>query len=265
MYLKVHGFGIDYTMEGPKTEMPVIFIHGFPLSKEMWKPQMEEFKKDFTVLSYDVRGHGLSDIGNGQYTIEYCVDDLFGLMDILHIQNAILVGMSMGGYIALRAVEKNQERFKGLVLCDTRSEDDTNEQKIRRANQAKSVKIYGMKKFANTFLPTVMTQKNIQKRTDVFRHMHDIIERNSSNAIAGMLIALAARTNTTAFLPSIKIPTLLMVGQFDEITPPSISIQMKEKIADSEMHIIPDAAHLSNVENPEEFNKHLFKFLKSIE
>ncbi|MBI5476761.1 MAG: alpha/beta fold hydrolase [Ignavibacteriales bacterium] len=265
MYIKVHGFGIDYTLEGPKTDTTIIFIHGFPLSKEMWKPQMEEFKKEYSVLSYDVRGHGLSDVGNGQYTIEYCVDDLFGLMDILHIQKAVLVGLSMGGYIALRAVEKHEDRFKGLVLCDTRSEDDTNEIKIKRAHQAKSVKIYGMNKFANLFLPTALTQNNVKKRTDVFRRMHDIIERNSSNAMAGIMIALAARTNTTPFLPSIKIPTLIMVGQFDEITPPSVSIQMKEKITDSEMHIIPDAAHLSNTENPDEFNKYLHKFLKSLD
>ncbi|MBI5020478.1 MAG: alpha/beta hydrolase [Ignavibacteriales bacterium] len=265
MYVKVNGFGIDYSIEGPNSGLPIIFIHGFPFSKVMWKPQIEEFKKDYAVLSYDVRGHGLSDVGNGQYTIEYCVDDLFGLLDILHISKAVLVGSSMGGYIALRAVEKNPDRFKGLVLCDTRSEDDTNEVKIKRAVNARNIKIYGMKKFANLFLPTVLTESNVHKKTEVWRNLHDIIERNSSLAMAGMMIALAGRTNSTSFLSSIKIPTLIMVGQFDQLTPPSCSISMKEKITDSTLHIIPNAAHMSNVENPDEFNKQLKKFLKSIE
>jgi 3-oxoadipate enol-lactonase len=265
MYVKVNGFGIDYIIEGPNSGIPIIFIHGFPFSKEMWRPQIAEFKKDYTVMSYDIRGHGLSDVGNGQYTIEYCVDDLFGLLDILHIPEAVIVGSSMGGYIALRAVEKNQDRFKGLVLCDTRSEDDSNEVKIKRAVNARNVKIYGMKKFANKFLPTVLTEQNVHKKTEVWRHLYDVIERNSANAMAGIMIALAGRTNSTPFLPNIKIPTLIMVGQFDELTPPSCSISMKEKISDSELHIIPNAAHMSNAENSEEFNKILRKFLKSIE
>ncbi|MDI6767587.1 MAG: alpha/beta fold hydrolase [Bacteroidota bacterium] len=265
MYLKIGGFGIDYSLEGPKTGLPIVFIHGFPFGKEMWKPQVEALKQDYIVVTYDLRGHGASDVGNGQYTIEYCVDDLMGLIDALKLQQVIVVGSSMGGYIALRAYERHSDRFKGLVLCNTRSDDDTNDVKIKRALQARNVKIYGMRKFANKYLPAIFYEKILFKNPDVVKMIRGIIEKTSPNAAAGMLIALAARTNSTPSLSKIEVPTLIMVGQFDEMTPPSASIAMKEKIQNAELHILPDAAHMSNLENPEEFNKHLINFLKKIE
>jgi len=264
MYIKINGFGIDYNMAGPPAAIPVVLIHGFPFSKEMWKPQIEVLIKEYCVVSYDLRGHGSSDIGNAQYTIEYCVDDFIGLLDILKISKAIVVGLSMGGYIALRAIERNPERFMGLVLCNTRSESDSNEAKIKRVIQAKSAKMYGINKFANHFLSTVFYENTIKKNPEVVRLIREIIENTSPIAVAGTLIALAARTDTTASLPNIKVPTLIMVGQFDELTPPALSKSMKEKITNSEMHIIPDAAHLSNLENSEEFNRHLLEFLNKI-
>jgi 3-oxoadipate enol-lactonase len=264
MFIKINGFGIDYNIDGPKTGMPVVLIHGFPFSKAMWKPQIEALKKDYYVISYDLRGHGSSDVGNAQYTIEYLAEDFFKLLDALKLQKVVAVGLSMGGYIILRAIEKNPDRFLGIVLCDTRSEDDTNEVKIKRAIQARNVKIYGTKKFANIFLPTVFYEKNLNNKTEAVKLIRSIIEKTSPHAIAGMLIALAARTDTTPNLQNIKVPTLIMVGQFDELTPPASSIAMKEKIPNAELHILPDAAHMSNLENPEEFNRHLLDFLKKI-
>jgi len=264
VYIKINGFGIDYNVEGPRTGIPVVFIHGFPFNKEIWKPQIEAFKKDYYIISYDVRGHGTSDVGNAQYTIEYCVDDFIHLLNILKVESAVVVGHSMGGYIALRAIERNPERFRGLVLCNTRSECDTNEVKINRALQAKAVKFHGTKKFANKFLPTAIYEKTIQNNPELVRSMCQIIEKTSPNAIAGMLIALSARTDSTPSLTKINVPTLIMVGQFDELTPPSVSISMKEKIPNAELNILPNSAHLSNLENPEEFNQHLLEFLNKI-
>ena len=264
MYTKINGFGIDYIVEGSSTNLPVVLIHGFPFSKKMWGPQIEALKTDYYVVAYDVRGHGLSDVGNGQYTIEYCVDDLVGLLDLLKISQAVVVGLSMGGYIALRTAERNPDRLKGLVLCDTRSEADTNETKIKRTLQAKSVKIFGAKKFANTFIPTVLYENTIKKNPEIVKLLREIIDRASPIAITGMLIALAARTDTSSWLRNIDVPTLLMAGKYDELTPPTILSSMKEVIPNAEMHIIPDAAHLCNLENPDEFNKHLLAFLKKI-
>ena len=264
MRFTAHGIGIEYQVEGPRTGLPVVFIHGFPFSKEMWRPQADALKNQCYVILYDVRGHGASDVGDGQYTVEYFVDDLIGLLDHLKISKAVVVGLSMGGYIALRAIERNPERFRGLVLCDTRSEADSNEGKFKRSTQAKLVKSGKMKSFAESFVKGVFFEKTFTTNPQAVEMISHMIEKSSSAAVAGTLIALAARSDTTSSLYNIKVPTLILVGKHDAITPPSASSAMKEKIPGATMATISMAAHLSNLENAEEFNKHLIAFLKTV-
>ena len=265
MRVSINTITIDFETTGPRAGLPVIFIHGFPFSKEMWRPQVEAMKKDHYVVTYDVRGHGKSDVGDGQYTIEYFVDDLIGLMDHLKIAKGVVAGLSMGGYIALRAIERHPGRFRALVLCDTRSEPDGNDGKVKRAEQAKLIKTEGMKPFAENFVKGVFYEKTFAENPDTVQMIRDIILRTSPIAVAGTLIALAGRTDTTPSLFSIKVPTLILVGQHDALTPPSASHAMKDKIPDAEIHSIPRSAHLSNLENPGIFNEHLMKFLNSLQ
>jgi pimeloyl-ACP methyl ester carboxylesterase len=170
----------------------------------------------------------------------------------------------MGGYIALRAIERHSERFRALILADTRSEADGNDAKVKRATQAKAVKIDGAKKFAEGFVKAVFWEKSFQTKPEAVDMIRSIIEKTSPRGIAGTLMALASRTDTTASLPNMTIPTLILVGEHDAITPTSASQSMKEKIPNAELHIIPEAAHMSNLENPAEFNNHLLNFLKRL-
>ena len=117
MNATINGSSMDYQTEGPRTGLPVVFIHGFPFSRAMWAPQIEAVKGRAYAVAYDVRGHGGSAVGDGQYSVEYFVDDLIALLDHLRISRAVLVGLSMGGYIALRTVERQQlEGFGGSAL-----------------------------------------------------------------------------------------------------------------------------------------------------
>ena len=265
MRVTINGAGIEFETSGPRTGVPVILIHGFPFSKAMWKPQVELLKKDHYVVAYDVRGHGASDPGDGQYTIEYFVDDLIGLMDHLKIPKAVVAGLSMGGYIALRAVERNPERIRALILADTRSEPDGNEGKARRAAQAKLVKTEGMAPFAETFLKSLFWERTFQDRPEIVQAVREMILATSPLAVAGTLIALAARTDTTPSLFGIKVPVLILVGQHDALTPPSASHAMKDKIPGAEIRVLARSAHVSNLENPEDFNEHLIDFLRKIQ
>ena len=265
MRFTANGVGIEYETHGPRTGIPVVLIHGFPFNKEMWKPQVDVLKKSYYIVSYDVRGHGQSDVGDGQYTVELFVDDFIALLDHLKISRAVVIGLSMGGYIALRAIERRPERFRGLVLCDTKSDADNNEGKIRRATQAKAIKIDGAKKFAETFVAGLFYEKTFQHNPRIIEEVASMISETSELSIAGTFIALAARTDTTASLYNINIPTLILVGKHDVITPPSASTAMKEKIPNVEMHVVLKAAHMSNLENPEEFNAHLLSFLSKIQ
>jgi len=257
----VNGGEIFYVDAGISKADTIVLIHGFPFSHEMWDPQIEALQKRFRVIAYDLRGHGKSGVGDGQYTLEFFVDDLLGLLDHLGIERAVLCGLSMGGYIALRAVERNPERVRGLILADTQAKADSNEAKLRRAAAIKSVKAMGVKAYAEGSVKSVFAPQTLANNADAVEKIRRIVQSNSSLGICGALLALASRTDTTESLSGIRVPTLILVGEHDTSTPPSASQEMHNKILNSEIHVIPNAAHLSNLENSEEFNKHLLDFL----
>lgn len=256
---------MNYIETGNPKGLPVIFIHGFPFDLNMWIPQIKSIPKKFYTIAYDVRGHGGSDYGDGQYLIEFFVDDLFELMNYLNVQKAVLVGLSMGGYIALRAAEKNSERIKGLVLCSTKSSADDNEIKLRRARQISIVKNVGISRFTEDFLRSIFSEETFLRSPSSIEMIRNIILKTSPLSIASTLIALSARTDTTDFLSKIQIPTLIMIGEKDNISTPLEAEKMKNLISNSLLHIIPNAAHMINIENTVIFNKYLFDFLNKIE
>ena len=255
---------IDYSEHGMPQGLPVIFIHGFPFSKEMWEPQMNVMPNFIHSISYDVRGHGASDVGDGQYTIELFVDDLLALLDYLLIKKAVLCGLSMGGYIALRAFERHPDRVSGLILCDTKSTADTDAAKIKRASTMKEVKIHGSQIFAADFIKTIFCEKTFETKPGVIAYINQIICFTTPRGICGTLLALASRTDTTPVLSSIHIPTCIIVGAQDHITPPSDAQSLHRSIAGSELHILPEAAHMSNLENTQGFNETIINFLKKL-
>jgi len=257
----VNGGEIFYVDAGISKAAPIVLIHGFPFSHEMWDPQIEALQKRFRVIAYDLRGHGKSGVGDGQYMLEFFVDDLLGLLDHLRIERAVLCGLSMGGYIALRAVERKPERVQGLILADTQAKADSNEAKLKRAAAIKSVKAMGVNAYAEGFVKSAFAPQTLANNKAAVEKIRRIIEANSSLGICGALLALASRTDTTESLPGIKAPTLILVGEHDALAPPSASQEMRNRIPNSEIHVIPNAAHMSNLENSEEFNKHLLDFL----
>jgi 3-oxoadipate enol-lactonase len=264
MKVAINGISVNYTERGLPQGLPVVFIHGFPFNHAMWETQMRGLPNNIRAITYDVRGHGATDVGDGQYTIELFVDDFISLLDHLVIEKAVVCGLSMGGYIALRAYERHPDRFKALVLCDTRSEGDPNEAKVKRTDSLKAVKRDGVPAFAEGFVKAVFAEETFKSNPDAVVMIRKSIEGNSPLGICGTLIALAARTDTTSVLPTIKIPTLILVGELDKLTPPAAARAMHERIAGSELHVIPHAAHMSNLENPAMFDDRLISFLSKI-
>jgi 3-oxoadipate enol-lactonase len=265
MRAPVNGCNFFFSESGSPAGLPVVFVHGFPFSHEMWKAQVDALSPEgYRVLTYDVRGHGLSDVGDGQYTIEGHVDDLIGLLDHWKTSRVVIVGLSMGGYIALRALERNPERFCGAVLCDTRSETDPNEGKIRRARTMAMVKSRGSSAFADDFIKGVFAPATLSSNPSAVAMIRNIIVHTTPLSIAGTLLALAARTDTTASLAAISIPTLILVGELDATTPVASARAIHAAIPGSEIQIVPGAAHMSNIENPAAFNGALLPFLRRI-
>ncbi len=241
-----------------------MFIHGFPFSSEMWKGQtqvLQAKQKHLRIITYDLRGHGQSDVGDGQYSIELFVDDLIALLDYLKIARTILCGFSMGGYIALRAAERSPNRLSALVLCDTMSAADSNEAKIRRANSVKLIKHEGVARYAEGFLKAVFAPQTFETKPNIIDETRRIILTNSPLGICGTLLAMAGRTDTTDALSQIRVPTLILVGEKDAVTPPTAAKNMHDRIPNSKLHVIANAAHMSNLENPSIFDEQLMRFL----
>jgi 3-oxoadipate enol-lactonase len=264
MKIKLNNCIINYAERGLPQGTPVVFVHGFPFDHTMWEPQMKALPNHFRAITYDVRGHGASEVGDGQYTIEFFVDDLIALLDHLVIDKVILCGLSMGGYIALRAYERHPGRFKAMVFCDTKSEADSNEAKIKRSATLRTVKSDGVGVFADEFVKAIFAAETFRTHPEVVESIKSTILSNSPIGICGAAIALATRTDTSGVLSKISVPTLILVGEEDKLTPPAASEAMHRQIAGSELHVIGHAGHMSNLENAPEFDKHLIEFLHRI-
>ena len=221
---------------GQAAKPALIFLHGFPFDHTMWENQMALCAPYFRVIAYDHRGHGRSEVGQSPYFFEFFVDDLFRLMEQLAIEKAILCGLSMGGYLALRAVERHPKKILGLVLCDTRSEADGNETKIKRAADLRLIQEQGLPVFAEKFLKAIFTASTIQKQPAVVESIWRVILASPVQGVCNTLAALATRTDTTASLSALRVPTLIMAGAEDPITPPSAAENMHRLIAHSHRH-----------------------------
>lgn len=246
---------IAYFENGAPHLPPLILIHGFPLNSLMWSEQVEVLQKTHRVITYDLRGLGKSVGIESLFTMEMLSNDLLQLMDLLEIKKARALGFSMGGYVLLRAHEKAPERFSALILVDTQSAADSDEAKIKRSGTIEAIKEKGLKPFAETFLKGAL---NHSQSIDKIRPM---ITGADKLGVIGALLALISRTDTTKSLSQITIPTLIMVGDKDTITPVTTATKMQELIPRAELKIIENAGHISNIDNPSAFNKALTEFL----
>lgn len=261
--IQVNGVQVSYLDEGTTTGFPLIFVHGFPFNKWMWEKQLHAIKGNYRLIAYDVRGHGETEAGTPTLSVSQFADDLISLMDELHIEKAIVVGLSMGGYIALNAIKKNQDRFAGLVLCDTQCGADTAEGKEKRRKTIEFIKRNGLTVYAQESLKNLFAPASLVKKMNEVLLIEDTILKGKAENICLTLQALADRKETCASLKKIKIPVAIFVGREDTVTSPETAEKMHTSIKGSTLHIIEEAGHLSNLENPEMFNVALLEFLKT--
>jgi pimeloyl-ACP methyl ester carboxylesterase len=207
---------------------------------------------------------GESPIGDGQYTIESFVDDLEEIINELRLDKPVLCGLSMGGYISLRAVERNESNYCGLILCDTRSSVDTDEGKIKRAENIKKISTIGVKQFVNDFVPLCFAVKSITDSNEEYSKVLSKSLNLNAIGVKGCLLAMAGRTDTTSYLSKIKIPALLLCGEDDRLTPPDSMELMAEQIPGAQFEIVPGAGHMSPIENASFVNSRIKKFLSKI-
>jgi 3-oxoadipate enol-lactonase len=242
---------------------PVVLIHGFPLSADMWRPQLARVPDGWRYIAPDLRGFGKSVWPAGgshqrQTSMDDYAHDVVLLLDRLEIDNATIGGLSMGGYVTFALFRLAPERFTGMILADTRAPGDSADGKAARVSMRKLVATRGPSAVADQMLPKLLSA---DAEPDAVAFVRDMIEGTPAETIDAALGALMERPDSTPDLPRMSCPTIVVVGARDEITPVAESERMQQLMPRSRLTIIPRAGHLANVERPAEFAHALHDFL----
>ncbi|WP_437918371.1 alpha/beta fold hydrolase [Sphingobacterium sp. LRF_L2] len=264
--IRIGDISISYYHKKAKSESSktIIFLHGFPFNKNMWREQLENLADHITGIALDIRGHGNSTAGHGFFSIDVFAKDLRVFLEKMEIEEAILCGVSMGGYIALRAYQLFPEKIKGLILSDTHSKADTNGAKQKRFDSIQAVLNHGRRPFAIGFSENVFSANTIENNPEAVELIKSSIRRNSISTICSTLLALASRTDTSQSLYEITVPTLLLRGAEDKITAKQDMLAMAEAIPQTQYFEIDQAGHLPNLEVPAQFNTFMHTFLEEV-
>lgn len=255
----VDGIALHYHDEGQGE--PVLLIHGFPLSSELFQPQRAALSSRFRVITPDLRGMGQSDAPADGYSMETYADDLVALLDHLGIGQVIVGGMSMGGYVLFALLRRHADRVKGVMLLDTKAAADTEEGKAGRRAMAEQAQREGSPAIADAMLPKMLTEQTRTEQPELVQFVHAMMAATPVDGIVGALDAMAARRDSTDLLAQINVPTLIVVGREDAVTPVAVAQDMQRAIADAELAVIDGAAHAAGVERPAAVNAALEQWL----
>lgn len=262
--IKVLGVHVnDYGGEGE----PLVFVHSFPLTSRMWEKQVVHFQEKYRVITYDIRGLGESRTDDNVYSMEKLVNDFFHIINHLKVRKVHAVGLSMGGYILLRAVLKDAERFHSLTLINSKADKDEDEVILKRSSQVIKIKSGGRDAYLQKLMPNLVTEGNQEVKSQV----ENIIKENTDEGICGNLMALSTRVNTLKYTSDVQVPLLMIAGLEDKINSPADMDALfgrfkecRDKKTITAIIKMKSCGHLCNMENPKEFNGYLEWFLNGI-
>ena len=255
--------GIECGYDDIGTGLPVLFAHAFPLNRTMWAPQVSALVERCRCICPDFRGFGET-AAQEPYTMAQYADDLAALLDQLRIDQVVLVGCSMGGYVAFAFWSRHPARVRALVLADTRPGADTDEGRGLRRQLIKLARAEGATAVANLQVAKLVGKTTREKQPDTFDGVHRVMAQAKPDAIVGALEAMMSRPDSTPLLATITVPTLIVVGEEDVLTPVAESRAMHSQIPGSRLEIVASAGHLANMERPAAFNHVLTEFLGAV-
>ncbi|HEY3416617.1 MAG TPA: alpha/beta fold hydrolase [Armatimonadota bacterium] len=241
---------------------PLLLLHAFPMDGRMWREQ--HVLADIAhVIIPDLRGVGRSSVTPPPYTMEMLGRDMFALLNSLEIDRAVVMGDSLGCYVAFSMYEMHPERFKALVLTDTRPQADNPETKERRQRTVEGLRAEGTS-FLSSRIDDLFSPVTHAERPELVAEFKAIAMEQNPEGLAGETLAMATRPDRLKLLPAIRVPTLVLCGVDDKPAPPDIMQEMARMIPGARFHLIPRAGHLSSLENPDEVNRLLRDFLASL-
>ena len=257
--IQINNIELAYTDTG--AGRPIVLIHGYPFNRSLWTEQISALSNSYRIIAPDLRGFGDSDASQDPSTMNQLAADVAALMDHLDIARATICAVSMGGYVALAFYKQFPSRVRALVLADTRAQADTEEAKQTREQQAEKALSEGMAGIADAMLPKLLTPETVSKRPEIVKFVRDMMLQTKPEGAAAALRGMAKREDQTGLLPKITVPTLILVGAEDAITPVADSEKMHHAIEGSRLVVLDHAGHVSNLERTQQFNDALLEFL----
>lgn len=265
MFAEVNGVRLAYSDLG-EGEAVFLLVHGFPLNRSMWDPQVGVLRTMGRVIAPDLRGFGASEAGPpGPLSMDQHADDLAALLDYLRVVGTVIYcGLSMGGYIGFSFWRRHRERVRAFVLADTRASADTDQGRAGRLQMAAAAEALGSSQPAiDGMLPTFFAP-SLRLDGPIPRRVEAMMAGTPGRVVADGQRGLADRPDSLGLLPSIDVPALVVVGEHDRLTPPFESERMSADIPEATLEVIPQAGHMSNLENPDAFNQALVRFAATV-
>jgi pimeloyl-ACP methyl ester carboxylesterase len=244
---------------------PVVLLHAFPLERRMWRPQIGPLSEaGYRVIVPDLPGFGRNTEFSDRMPMDETADSIKLLIDDLRIERAIVVGLSMGGYVALSLYHSAPELFAGLVLCDTTAAADTAEKKASRAAQILDLEKSGSRILVDQMLKKLVSDHTVAERPETVDEIEKMMLAADPRAAAAALRGMASRPDRREMLKEISVPTALIFGEHDRVADLAQARRMEDLIPGARLFVIEDAGHLSNLEQPDRFNRALLDFCSRV-
>jgi pimeloyl-ACP methyl ester carboxylesterase len=270
-FTTVGGRTVRYLEQG--AGQPLVLLHAFPVSADMWRPQLAAAPAGWRFIAPDLRGFGGSSrvLGDGARqrpvpatTIDDYARDVLALMEAVGIDSAVIGGLSMGGYVAFALYRLAPRCVRALVLADTRPEADTEEGRMNRLRLLATIDAFGSAGVAETMVPKLIAPSTRRDRPELDAQLRHAIEASDVDGLAEAVRCMMSRPDSTHLLEQARVPIQLVVGRDDALTPVAVHEQMQLRSPGAALTIVEDAGHLSNLERPEVFNRTLSRFLASL-
>ena len=252
--------GVDFFYEDRGKGPPLLLLHGFPLTHAMWSAQIADLASTCRVIAPDLRGFGKSK-SDTPLTIDTLAADVHALLKSIGALPCVVAGLSMGGYVALAFARQFAGDLKGLMLIDTRADGDSPQARESRNKNIDLVREKGPKAIADAMIPRLLAPGADEGRPELARSLRKMIEASPATTIEHALVALRDRPDYTPLLAKIKVPTLVIVGDGDQITPVDIAEGMHKAIPGAKLTIVRGAGHMTPIEQPAQVSQAMRQFV----
>ncbi len=261
MILQSDGVDLYYEVKGDGPD--VVMLHPFPSDHTFWLPLTQHLESRFRLILPDLRGLGLSGVGEGATTMAKLAEDVLRLCDELKIGRAVFVGCSVGVYALFEFWRRSRERVKALVIMDSRAGADTEAGRAARLKNAEETLQKGPAWAIEQIMPKLLSPSTMSSRLDVVEAAKKTMSRSTATGMAAMQRGMAARADSIDLLAQIEVPTLVLGGEDDMASPVSELERIARGIRGAELKIVSKAGHFSAFEQPAEVGRIVRGFLEA--